>query len=112
MHHSILPEVSVRAVPAVAAATTAILGTLVALPALAQPMHDWGWHGHGGFGLGPLFWILVLAAIAWVVVRRRRMPWIDVPYGTQGAMNILRQRYAKGEISAEEFDERRKKLAE
>jgi putative membrane protein len=65
-----------------------------------------------GFGFGGLFWVLVIAAIAFWVARRGRMPWFDVPFGTQGAMNILRERYAKGEISAEEFDERRKKLSD
>ncbi len=94
-------------------AVTASAATLVALPALAQPFeHGYYGHMHYGFGFGNLlFWALLIFGIVWLV-RRRRMPYFNVPFGTQGAMNTLRERFAKGEISAEEFDERRKKLSE
>ncbi len=57
------------------------------------------------------FWILIFAAIAFIVsmvVRRgwhRQMASAD-PSGHDRARAILAERFARGEISAEEYDER------
>jgi putative membrane protein len=76
----------------------------------------WGW-GYGGYGapwgwIGPilmvLFWIAVAIGIAFLVrylVRSGRRPAEE-----DSALEILRRRYAKGEISKEEFEEKRKDL--
>ena len=67
----------------------------------------WG----GGMIFGWLFWLAILAGVIWLVVRvadpRRRHP------GRQDnePMKILKERFARGEINREEFDERRKTLA-
>lgn len=79
-------------------------------------MMDWG---GGGFGMifGPIFMILVLAAViavAVLLVRGLGGPW----YGTHSAqpgrtpLDILKERYARGEIDKEEFEERRRVLGE
>jgi putative membrane protein len=69
---------------------------------------DWMW-GMGGFmGLG---WILILIAIAVVV-------WLLVrgPLGQGGqterrsALDILKERYARGEIGKEEFEQKKHDL--
>lgn len=74
--------------------------------------HMWGWDGSWGmgwgwFGLVHLLWWLVLVAGAVVLVRAlagRRS-------GRDRAMDILRERYARGEIDRSEYEERRKQLA-
>jgi putative membrane protein len=60
-----------------------------------------GWHGGPWFLVFPLFWIALLVG-AWFLFRRR-----DDRGRTQSAEEILGERYARGEISAEEFSQRR-----
>ena len=79
---------------------------LASLTATAGP----GWHGYGGGGfflLGPLFAVLWIALV-WVVVglvlrRTGRGPWGP---GRASAENLLAERYARGEIDAEEYEAR------
>ncbi len=88
--------------------------------------YDWGpnmmyWHG-GWFGMvfGPLFMILGLAiaiALAIVVVRALLGPggWEAPPRGQppeRTPLDILKERYARGETDKEEFEERRRVLGE
>jgi len=66
----------------------------------------WGWGMGWGFGLMHVLWwaVLVLGLVAlfrWSSgAGRRHGPRID------SALQILRERYARGEISKAEFDER------
>ena len=84
----------------------------------------WGF-GHGMmfllplFFLGKIFWIVILAllilsVIRWASFRRRHAPFYNQPFGmppTQpSALEILRQRYARGEIDATTFDQMRERL--
>ena len=87
-------------------------------------MYEWGYAGmpHAGMGFGfggwilmILFWALLIAAIAllikWLIGSR---PGADGE-STSGrrsnrALDILRERYARGEIDHEEFEERRRRL--
>lgn len=76
----------------------------------------WGW-GYGGYGapwgwLGSfmmiLFWAAVAVGVVFLVrylVRLGRPPQQE-----DSALEILRRRFAKGEISKEEFEEKRKDL--
>ena len=59
------------------------------------------WHGYGG-GMMWIFWILLLAALAVfaVVLTRRRENDSDQE---KSAIEILQERYARGEISREEY---------
>lgn len=78
-----------------------------------------GW-GEGWYGmiLGPLFMILVLAAVIATVVLLVR--WLGGhPYGTmphapatRTPLDILKERFARGEIDKEEFEERRRVLGD
>ena len=52
---------------------------------------------------GALFWILPIALIVLVVWRGRT----TAPPAQSPAVNLLEERYARGEISREEFLERR-----
>lgn len=69
----------------------------------------WGW---GGMFFMLLFWFGLVALIIWAVVGTRpgqRTQMFDRPRGDQ-ALTILRERYARGEITEEEFEKSRKKL--
>lgn len=57
---------------------------------------------------GVLFWLAILVAVGlgiWWLASRLR------PTGRDAALEVLRKRYARGEISREEFDARRRDLA-
>ncbi|HWE76402.1 MAG TPA: SHOCT domain-containing protein [Stellaceae bacterium] len=97
---------------------------LSTLPALAQQTggapaspgpgygyyhHMWGWHG--GMFFGPLLWILVLCAVIALVARM--FGWRHHGYYRRaggGALDMLEERFARGEIDKAEFEERRKTL--
>ncbi len=74
-------------------------------------MHPmWGWWGFWGVGMLLfmfLFWALVVVAIVlgirWLVRQGR-------PEISDSALDVLRQRYARGEINREEFEAKRKDL--
>jgi putative membrane protein len=75
----------------------------------------------GGFGLIPLvgflvvvvFWGLIIAAlvlgIRWLI-RADRRSQLQAPPATPDPLEVLRHRYAKGEIDEEEYERRRKTL--
>lgn len=91
---------------------------LAATPALAQG-HGWGygqhmWGGQGWF-LGPLAMIAFLVVVILLVVLLVR--WLSGPGDRPGAhlsresaLDTLQQRYARGEIDREEYEERRRVL--
>lgn len=86
----------------------------------------WGFHGMlfllPLLLLGKFFWILILALLIGLLVRGLRMrnrpafyrhaPFYQpgVPPVQPSAMDILRQRYARGEIDATTFDQMRERL--
>jgi putative membrane protein len=80
-------------------------------------MMDWSGWGDGMI-FGPLFMILVLVvaiAVAVVLVRGLGGPWqgTQPPQSMQPArtpLDILKERYARGEIDKDEFEERRRVL--
>lgn len=94
------------------------LGGILTLPVPAWAQErPWGWHPMwgmwGAWGLGMMlfmtvFWVLVIAGlvlgIRWLVTQGRE-PRSDT------ALEILRQRYARGEINKEEFDVKRRDLS-
>jgi len=78
------------------------------------PQSPWAWHYYwGGWGIFMmiismvLFWGLIIGGV--VLLGR----FLSTSLGTkpsQDALEILKQRYAKGEIEKEEFEARRKDL--
>lgn len=105
-----------------ASAGLAILAATT-LPAAAQmgygPYygHGMGWGGGYGMFLGPLFFILILAAIvvgAIALFRRMDGGQRGRTAAGQGeqAIDILKARYARGEIDSKEYEERKRMLAD
>lgn len=69
-------------------------------------MHEW--HGFGG-GVMWIFWILILIALAWFVVFAARQASDSQKRG-KSALDILKERYARGEIDRDEFKRMRDDL--
>jgi len=98
-------------------------GTMVGLTAWLAPsvvgaqerVYGWGWGMHpmwGLWGLGMalmmiVFWGVVIVGlvfgIRWLVSQ-------GTPARSDSALDILRQRYARGEIGKEEFDAKKRDL--
>ncbi|MGE5334242.1 MAG: SHOCT domain-containing protein [Nitrososphaerota archaeon] len=64
--------------------------------------------------IGSLFWIAVVGVVIWALVRwlsSRSQPTTMPPVaGGQSALEILRQRYARGEIDAATYEQMRERL--
>ncbi|WP_318567784.1 SHOCT domain-containing protein [Salinigranum marinum] len=70
------------------------------------------WGAAGGAGFGLLWWLVLLAiALALVVGAVYLVHRLDASATTeQDAVDVLRSRYASGEIDDEEFERRRTRL--
>ena len=79
--------------------------------------YDWGWGGHpmmwGAWGFGMmimmiLFWVLIIVA---VVLGIRWLIGQGKDSRSDSALEILRQRYARGDINKDEFESRKRDLS-
>ena len=106
------------------AALLVLLSTLTMAAAAAQGnyphgTHMWGGGGWMGWFAGPVMMVAMIAIVVAVVVLVIR--WLGgsghgsvhppVPPGNT-PLDILKERYARGEIDKEEFEERRKVLGD
>lgn len=77
----------------------------------------------GGFGFGGMmlggflmivFWVLVIVGGVWLVVTLVRNNTSSIPTLNSGQtpLAVLQLRYAKGEITKEQFDQMRRDLSE
>jgi putative membrane protein len=105
-------------------ALAAMPAALTALPALAQTPgerpdywgHGWGWGwGHMLFGslMMILFWgglvLLIVLAVRWL----GGGPTRETPAASENkALEVLKERFARGEIDKEEFEARRRTLSD
>jgi putative membrane protein len=80
---------------------------------MMQGLGGWGGGGYGYFGMLPmlLFWILIIAGIILFV----RWSMTGGTSGQDGAgessLDLLKKRYARGEIGKEEFEAKRREIA-
>ena len=97
--------------------TAAALNTLAMSSDVWAQDRPWGWHpmwgmwGVWGLGMGLMmlsFWVVVIvglvALVRWLSLQGRA-PRADA------ALDILRERYARGEINREEFEAKKRDLA-
>jgi len=73
----------------------------------------WYWGDFGGWWV-PLmmifmviFWGAIIALVVWAV---RRMTHRETPSGGTSPLDIAKERYAKGEITREQFEQMKKDL--
>lgn len=79
--------------------------------------HGWGMGGDYGMGFGMifsvLFWVLVIVGIVllvrWLGTGTSQQP--SAP-ARESPLDVLKKRYARGEIGKEEFEEKKKDLGE
>lgn len=71
----------------------------------------WGFGVLGGLAM-VLFWVFIVAAVVWLVLTLARGQQAAGAPGRSGAVAILAERYARGEIDTEEFAARKRALEE
>lgn len=64
-----------------------------------------------GMGWGWLIGLLLLVLIIWLVVKATNQSASQNKPGKKSALDILKERYARGEISSEEFEEKEKSIS-
>ncbi|RMD94488.1 MAG: SHOCT domain-containing protein [Calditrichaeota bacterium] len=77
-------------------------------------MNGMGWGMGWGMGFGWIFWLVIIGLIIWAIKafsqNQRSQNQPGPP--TESALDILKKRYARGEISFEEYEEKRKHLTQ
>lgn len=71
--------------------------------------------GYGGYGMGMGWWwiigLIIIVAVVWAIVKGLNQNKQPMNQNTgKSALDILKERYARGEIDKEEFEERKKNL--
>jgi putative membrane protein len=103
-----------------------IIGVIVILFVVPGFFGGWRWSGYGwggmmgpgmmgGYGtmfLMPILWIVVIGLIVWAVTAAVRRPGDSnyISRSGESALEILKRRYARGEINKQEYEERKKDL--
>lgn len=96
----------------------AVMSGILFLPVYAladgfdgRPMHGWGPSMHFGFG-GITMWILLLVVVGVIlyIVFDRTKPGRGGILPGERPIDILKQRYARGEITKENFQEMKQNL--
>lgn len=68
----------------------------------------WEW-GFGGGIMMIIFWVAIIFFVVWLVRETNGNSRHDVS-GSKSAADILKERYAKGEIGKEEFESKKKDI--
>jgi len=73
-------------------------------------MYDGHWFGFGG-GFMWIIWILFIVAVIWIIRSAASSGSSNPPPATrESALEILKARYARGEITAEEYKRMRQEI--
>jgi len=72
--------------------------------------YDWGWPAMLMMTLNSILWIALIAVLVWAVVRWSGKKNVSTTTSMPSAMEILRQRYARGEIDTATFEQMRERL--
>lgn len=102
-----------------------VLAVIAIVPAVIGAFTGWQSYGYGMMGSGMMggfgamglmgvFWIVVLGIIIWAVVAAARgtgqSSGSDSTGRSESALEILKRRYARGEINKAEYEEKKKDL--
>jgi putative membrane protein len=70
----------------------------------------WGWFWPFHFVIPLLFWALIIAGVVWIV--RYTTDWGEHPRigRRQPSLDVLEERYARGEINREEYLQKKKDI--
>lgn len=79
--------------------------------------YDFGWGGMLLMTLGTILWIALMVVLVWALIRwinGRTItpfpPYTSAPQPGPSALEILRQRYARGEIDTATYEQMRERL--
>ena len=64
----------------------------------------------GGMGFGWFIWIIVVAVVVWGILQFTNRNQLQNSSNSETPLDILKRRYANGEITKEEFEEIEKKI--
>ncbi|AFN74033.1 hypothetical protein MROS_0792 [Melioribacter roseus P3M-2] len=70
--------------------------------------HDMGF---GWMGFGWIFWLIVIAIIVYLIIKTTNQKQSENVYPKETPLEILKKRYAKGEISKEEYERIKKDIS-
>ena len=76
------------------------------LTLIASHAHDWE---HGWWPFWPLLWLVLIVTVVWLL-RRRHWSAARPQSGVDRARDILAERYARGELTSDEYRERLEQL--
>jgi putative membrane protein len=78
------------------------------------PEHYWQWHTWWVFPMFmPIFWIIIIALCLYFIFGRGKARGSWVPGSgseNETALDILKKRYAKGEINKDEFEQMKRDI--
>ena len=79
--------------------------------------YDYGWGGMLLMSLGTILWIALMVVLVWALIRWINgrtttpvPPYTSAPPTSLSALEILRQRYARGEIDTATYEQMRERL--
>ncbi len=72
-------------------------------------MNDGGGMWFGG-GFGWIFWIVVIVAVVWIIKAVSGNNSVSHKPAEDDPLEILKKRYARGEIDEQEYEHKRKEL--
>jgi putative membrane protein len=79
------------------------------------PQQYWSWHLWMFPMIMPIFWIIIIGVILYLIFGRRsssEQSWPPVPGPeSETALDILKKRYAKGEITKAEFEQMKQDIS-
>ena len=80
-------------------------------PGMGSDMMRWGWWGMGWIFM-IIFWGLIIVGLIFLIRWLAGLSRSRAPYDKthDSALDILKQRYAKGEINKEEFEQKKRDL--
>jgi putative membrane protein len=72
--------------------------------------HNWIWGG--GMWFGWIFWVVIIGIIIWLLINQsnRNRNQFNINPHLESPMDILKKRYARGEISKEQFEQMKKDI--